>query len=466
MLVRPLWGHGIVGRPRLAILFALLVLGQSVNCPTADLAPKLIASTLIMGGTGQPMSIPPNTSEFVATHVDEVYRQFIGPSGLCVGGDAGCRAVAVYTPETLAPLLGDYTFEKSVRIGQELLDNCIRGAECVSTVVPFTSTTQRTLTDSSLVVLGESQSAVISAREKADLIARPALGKTVSFILLSNQGRPNGGVLERFVGAYIPILDIVFTGATPTDSSPTAPLTTVDIASQYDGWADFPNNPLNLLADLNAVMGMVFLHAAMHRFEGTRELQGQYQDTTYYLQPSRLLPILFPLSYIPILGSALAAVLDAPLRVLVETGYDRTINPGEPSPANFCYLPNPIKTIVDLAVAIPTGWDDAIAAITGNPANRPFRTAPQPVYGVGGPPVYRGAVDPYGPPVPASADAVAQQVIDGPSAVVEPSLHPSPPSVGQARLNGRQRISRQSGQKPDNFGVRRGIASGSSMRNG
>ena len=97
-----------------------------------------------------------------------------------------------------------------------------------------------------------------------------------------------------------------------------------------------------------------------------------------------------------------AKALDPPLRVLVETGYDRTINPGQPTPARYTYFPNPFKTLVDFAVAIPTGWDDAISYVTGGGA-RPFGTAPQPVYGVGGPPVYAGAVDPYvDPAVPAA----------------------------------------------------------------
>jgi hypothetical protein len=123
--------------------------------------------------------------------------------------------------------------------------------------------------------------------------------------------------------------------------------------------------------------------------------------------PAELLPLVIPLSRIPVIGLPLARALDPPLRVLVEAGYDRTINPGQPTPAKYLYFPNPIKTLIDFAVAIPTGWDDAISSITGNPADRPFRTAPQPIYGVGGPPVYSGAVDPYGPVDPSVAVAVA-----------------------------------------------------------
>lgn len=368
---------------------------------------KLSATTLFMGGTGQPMIVSTATPEFIGSQAHTIYERFVGPSGLCSGVGTGCTQVAIYTPESLAPLVGDLPFGESVAAGLDLLDNCLRGAGCIATPSPFTSTGTHVLTDTSYVIVGESQSAVISSHLKTNLIANPATERTVSFILLSNVERPNGGVLQRFVGTYLPSLDIRFCGATPTNSPRSAPMVTVDIASQYDGFADFPNNPLNLLAFLNAVMGAVLLHPAALGFKGNSELQGQYEDTTYYLQPTRLLPLLMPVSRIPVVGHFLALALDAPLRVLVETGYDRTINPGMPTPTDFSYFPDPIVTLLNLAVAIPTGWDDAIADLTGDPANRPFRTSPQSVYGVGGPPVDTGAVDPYGPPIPAPATTPA-----------------------------------------------------------
>ena len=74
-------------------------------------------------------------------------------------------------------------------------------------------------------------------------------------MLRSNPSRPNGRILERFVGITIPILDITTTGATPT-----AGAVTYDFARQYDGWADFPAYPLNLLALANAIAGIYYLH--------------------------------------------------------------------------------------------------------------------------------------------------------------------------------------------------------------
>lgn len=410
------------GRPRfggvkrvLAIVSAVVVSAAPVvvgashaaGIPaTSSAAYRLSATALFMGGTGQPLIIPPDSPEFVSSYVNTMYTDFVAPTGLCRGGDPGCTLVAVYTPEQLGPLVGEMTFDESVAIGRGLVANCIRGAECIATLDPFTTTLTTQLTDTSYVVFGQSQSAIISSYEKSYLIAHPPTDRTVSFVLLSNQGRPNGGVAERFVGGYIPILGITFNGATQTNSPEPTPLKTVDIAAQYDGWADFPTNPLNLLASLNAVMGAHYLHPNVSKLAGNSQLQGFYQDSTYYLLPNELLPLVIPLSQIPLIGLPLARALDPPLRVLVEAGYDRTINPGQPTPAKYLYFPNPIKTLVDFLVAIPTGWDDAIATITGNPDVRPFHTKPQPAYGVGGPPIYAGAVDPYGPIDP--PDSVAE----------------------------------------------------------
>ena len=135
-------------------------------------------------------------------------------------------------------------------------------------------------------------------------------------------------------------------------------------------------------------------------------MQGQYRDSTYYLLPSETLPLIRPLTVVPYLGPLLATVIDPPLRVLVETGYDRTINPGAPTPAKYLYIPNPIHVAVNTLTAIPTGWDNGIAYITGDPANRPFHTTPPGPYGVGGPPVNTGAIDPYGPPTPVAPPAI------------------------------------------------------------
>lgn len=366
--------------------------------PSAVIA--LTATALYMGGTGHPLTVPQDTTEYIAHYVDRADAVYVAPTGLC---GPVCSPVAVYTPEQVRFNTGfwDLPVDQSVAIGLANLDACLRKKPCTVTDPPFTSSGTATLTDTSFVVYGYSQSATIAALEKYDLIAHPPPGTTVSFVLTANPNRPNGGFLERFVGAYIPLIGVDFNGATTTNSPEPHPVTTVDVANQYDLMADFPTNPLNLLADLNVLIGGLYNHPEPAYFASTDiRLQGQYQDTTYYLGPARTLPLLRPLELIPVVGSALAATLDPPLRVLIEAGYDRTINPGRPTPAKWLYVPNLLATTANLLEAIPVGWDNGIATLTGDPTNRPFHTTVPGPYGVGGPPVNSGAIDPYGDPTP------------------------------------------------------------------
>jgi len=403
-----------VARLVLVISAAVVMVAQAVFGTTPAITPsdntaayRLSATALFMGGTNQPVNVPQASPDFVRAFVNDRYTRYVGPTGLCTGGDPGCTLVSVYTPGRLR------NFDQSVAEGRVLLDSCIRGAACTATAAPYETTGSTPLTDTTYVVFGVSQSAIVAGDEKSDLIANPVAGTTVSFVLLSNPERPNGGLWPRFVGGGLPFLGASFDGATVTNSSKSNPLTTVDITAQYDGFTDFPLNPLNLPAVLNGLLGIALAHGDIKPFTDAAQLQGYYQDTTYYLQPASLVPLVMPLALIPVIGMPLARALDAPLRVIIEAGYDRTINPGQPTPAKYSYFPDPVTTLINFAVAIPTGWDDAITSITGNPANRPFHTAPQPVYGVGGPPVYAGAVDPYGPidPSVAVAAAVAKPLV-------------------------------------------------------
>ncbi|MHA3024622.1 PE-PPE domain-containing protein [Mycobacterium sp. BMJ-28] len=176
-------------------------------------------------------------------------------------------------------------------------------------------------------VFGFSQGAVVATAYKRDHLANG-----VNYVLVENPARPNGGIFERFHGLYVPLLDINFSGATPVVREPAdGSGTTVDIARQYDGWADFPKYPLNVVATANAVLGIIYLHGGTQDLDedavkdidktDSRYYQ-QHGDTTYYLIPTRQLPLLMPLN--GLLPKSVLAKLDAPLRALVELGYDRS----------------------------------------------------------------------------------------------------------------------------------------------
>jgi PE-PPE domain-containing protein len=208
-------------------------------------------------------------------------------------------------------------------------------------------------------------------------------GPDVSFVLTANGNRPNGGILTRGpAGLTIPIIGLTFGNPTPTDTQ----YPTVDAVRQYDGWADQPLNPLNPFAEVNSIFGQIYLHPNYDQVDLSQaQEQQQFGDTTYYLIPTPILPMLMPLESVPVVGNALADTLDPFFRVLVEAGYDRTISPGTPTTWNVFYTPNPVDLAHNLALAIPTGLDNGIQDTTGD---RPLGTErPTNPYGIGGPPV-------------------------------------------------------------------------------
>ncbi|ORV28424.1 hypothetical protein AWB99_17995 [Mycolicibacterium confluentis] len=173
------------------------------------------------------------------------------------------------------------------------------------------------------VVFAFSQGAVAASKFKAE---NPNLG--VTYILVENPSRPNGGVMQRFKGLTIPILDITFSGATPDNGDKT-----IDIARQYSGWSDFPTYPLNLLATVNSIAGIYYLHGRTQRLEDleaelanidkdNRDYYQQHGNTEYYLIPTDRLPILMP--FTGIVPENILNAVDKPLRVIIEAGYDRS----------------------------------------------------------------------------------------------------------------------------------------------
>ena len=99
--------------------------------------------------------------------------------------------------------------------------------------------------------------------------------------------------------------------------------------------------------------------------------------------PTTTLPLLMPVAMVPVVGPVVATTLDPALRVIVEAGYDRTKSPGQPTPFNLLYFPNPAAFGTNLLVAVPTGLDNGLAAAgVGRALGTTEVTNP---YGVGGP---------------------------------------------------------------------------------
>jgi hypothetical protein len=162
-------------------------------------------------------------------------------------------------------------------------------------------------------------------------------------------------------------------------------------------------------------MGFFLLHATYNNNSlapgGGAVLQDQYGDTTYYMIPTTTLPLLIPLSNIPGIGFGLADMMDPALRVLVESGYDRTISPGQPTPYNYSYSPNLTTLFNNLNLANQTGMDNLSQDLgMGRPlgTTRPDLSG-QGAYGIGGPPVTMN------PQTTATTMAAAAQTAPSPS---------------------------------------------------
>jgi PE-PPE domain len=426
---------------RSLVLAVLALAATAVIATVPGVAPQvaLLATTaLIMGGAGHPLGTPPDSPYFVDQYTSNRLTNYVNQSGF-TGSSGPDNTVVVITPE--ARILGfgfdpsftfrgifDGPFDKAVAVGQRNLDNCIEGAYCkynqdASTGAPDPNT--------DFIVYGYSQSSSIATMEKIALMERYPDGEgspKVSFVLTANGNRPSGGILTRGPdGVTIPIIGLPFGNPTPTNSAPTGDGTyiyeTVDVARQYDGWADQPLNPLNPFAEVNSIFGQLYLHVNYDEVDLNQgEFQDQVGDTTYYLIPTPILPMLMPLESVPVVGHALADTLDPFFRVLVESGYDRTISPGTPTTFNLLYFPNPVDLVHNLGEAIPTGLDNGISDLTDDQNNRPLGTERPDPYGVGGPPVnVNGLPEPLQTSQQLSGDPV---VTAGTEDVPEPDLTP------------------------------------------
>ncbi|WP_204800918.1 PE family protein [Mycobacterium riyadhense] len=260
---------------------------------------------LIMTGSGTPIPSP----DYMAS-----VRPFITAAFNVLGGN-----IPLNTPEGLYPLtqIKDLPLNQSVTFGVQMLHNALFGPQGLIT------------NGQSVAVLGYSQSAILSSIEMRNLAAvgSPS-ADMLSFTLLGNPMAPNGGLLSRFPGLSMPALGLEFYGATPSNTG--YPLTQYTL--QYDGYADFPQYPLNFLADLNAFMGIQSVHGNYPGLDPNNlppgyslvELPvspGNNGLEHYYMITHPDLPLLEPLRAVPVIGDPLADLVQPNLTYLVNLGY-------------------------------------------------------------------------------------------------------------------------------------------------
>jgi hypothetical protein len=256
----------------------------------------------VLGGSGLPTP---------STELIDTLQSLYFPSASNFAGQPtflDVDPVALTTPEQFFPVTGDdqETLATSVSQGLEILDNEISPALSAGDPVD---------------VFGISQSAVIASLEMEQLEETDPTANA-TFVLAGDLMNPNGGILERFAGLDLSSLGIDFYGATPSDD-----FTTTIYTLEYDGYADFPKYPLDILSDLNAIEGINVVHGDYDDLTAAQlataiELPTSgATDTTYYLIPVDDLPLLDPVRDIPIIGNPIADLLQPDLTYLVNLGY-------------------------------------------------------------------------------------------------------------------------------------------------
>jgi hypothetical protein len=214
-------------------------------------------------------------------------------------------------------------------------------------------------------VFGFSQSAVIASleMEQLDPAGTPS-DLPAQFVLAGDLMNPNGGIFERFDGLSLPSLGLNFYGATPADDFPTTIYTL-----EYDGYADFPRYPIDILSDLNAIEGTGYVHSTYAELTPA-ELATAIQlptsgatETTYYMIPTDNLRLLDPLRDIPVVGNPVADLLQPDLTYLVNLGYGDPLYGWSTAPANvatpFGLFP-PLSDFEQLPGLLASGTEEGI----------------------------------------------------------------------------------------------------------
>ena len=146
-------------------------------------------------------------------------------------------------PASLGPYTGitDPDTGRSIAVGTDLLEAEIKAA------------------DGPVIVSALSQGALVADATKARLADDPTAPDPeqvqVTFYEFGNPNREGFGVANLLpVGVTVPLLNYTV-GATPESQ-----YDTVVVYAQYEGWADFPNRPWNLVSVANAAVGASYLH--------------------------------------------------------------------------------------------------------------------------------------------------------------------------------------------------------------
>jgi hypothetical protein len=355
----PEWGDEVSIRMFIAVVITALGIASVPPIARADTA-------LMLGGT----PIPSYLGGIIETPVYPFNAQYF----------AQYTFNTVPYPQTIGPFsgIGTPTMGQSVATGKVHLDAAIYG------------------TGGPMLVIGNSQGSLPTDAVRAKLENdRDAPPRSQLSFLVNGDPEQRGGLFNVLFapGPYVPILDYTVRG--PVESR----YDLVVFTFEYDGIADFPDRPWNLLADLNALFGVAYRHAATGSLNPyaipdediTITTNSKGATTTTYLGRAEHLPLTEPLRRLGVSADLLNAV-ESVLRPIIDRGYSRNDTgpfrgpimsggvlqwpaPTPPTPPTQPAPPAQQLATVPLAAAIghrkaPTPADDSGAVDTAEKAPR------------------------------------------------------------------------------------------------
>lgn len=355
--------RGRVVRTAVSILAAFAGLaGFATASPLAAQSPAAVSPTVqltggdvafVMGGSGIPLP-----SDGYVNAANLLYLQPHGFTG---------TAESLFTPQLYFP--GNVSEVQGAQILAEAIQQQIAAGGVNA--------------DNPVYVFGYSQSSAMSSMTMEQLHHEGVAAEDVHFVLVGNTANPNGGLVEllNIWGGDLSFWNGMMLG------HPTPDYFTTDVYTmEYDGYADFPRYPLNLLADLNAIAGMFLVHDGYFGLSADDianaiplETAGD-SLTNYYVIPAETLPLLDLLRINPVWGNPLADLLEPSMRVLVNLGYGSLTEGWNQGPANVLtsfswdLLPSNISW-EEVNAALSDAWSQGVQAAfsdLGDPMNYVF----------------------------------------------------------------------------------------------
>jgi PE-PPE domain len=308
------------------------------------------AVALIVPGTGTHNINPPNA---VTGYKENAADRFINPSGVACTSTDGCGLVGVDYPATFFPLvifngwcpgLSCDTWNKSVGTGVANLNSAL-----INQLANPTPDNQQ------IILFGYSQGGAVVSQEMYNLAGLDqSLKDRITVVTIGNINNPQGLWSRLSFLPTIPGLNISFGPQLPTDIG----IKSTNYAFEYDPVGDAPLYWGNPFAMLNALAAFEYVHGYYLVPNSNAPTDGlaygynpttlaaaiadpnnikTYKDATFILIPQQgTLPIMMPFLALAAATGTTAIVkpivdLVSPvMKVLIDLGYDRTINPGIP----------------------------------------------------------------------------------------------------------------------------------------